>query len=117
MDKLKELEIIDTVVGQGDEVRPGDIVIIHYIGKLYKGAIFDSSYERGNPFQTPIPGKLIEGWNQGILGLKVGGKRTLNIPSELGYGSKGAGNSIPPDSDLTFEVELVEAFRSLKASF
>jgi len=117
MKKLENLEIIDTVVGHGvDEVQKGDVVIIHYVGKLMEnGKEFDNSYKRNEPFQTMIGvGQVIRGWDEGILGMRVGGKRTLNIPSDMGYGTSGAGVSIPPNADLTFEVELVAAYRPLK---
>ena len=115
--KLEKLEIINTVVGQGvDEVQDGDVVIMHYTGRLIEdGKVFDSSYTRNQPFQTMIGyGQVILGWEEGVLGMKIGGKRTLNIPSFMAYGEKGAGDSIPPNADLTFDVELVAAYRPLK---
>ena len=117
MKKLEKLEIIDTVVGQGvDEVQKGDVALMHYTGKLLEnGKEFDSSYKRNEPFQTIIGyGQVILGWEEGIPGMKVGGKRTLNIPSSMGYGASGVGVSIPPNADLTFDVELVAAYRALK---
>jgi len=109
MNKLTNLEIIDTVVGEGKEVKPGDFVSIHYSGKLMSnGQEFDSSYRRNQPFQTQIGvGQLIKGWDVGIVGMRVGGKRILNIPSDMGYGQRGAGNLIGPNEDLTFDVELL----------
>jgi len=117
MKKLEQLEIIDTLVGQGvDEVQKGDVVVMHYTGRLIEnGKEFDSSYTRNKLFQTVIGvGQVIRGWDEGVPGMKVGGKRTLNIPSSMGYGEKGAGDSIPPNADLTFDVELVLAYRPLK---
>ena len=110
MEKLKDLQVIDTVVGEGNVVKPGSIVSIHYTGRLISnGKKFDSSVDRNQPFETQIGvGRLIRGWDIGIVGMKVGGKRTLNIPSEMGYGVKGAGNVIGPNEDLTFDVELLE---------
>jgi peptidylprolyl isomerase len=109
-EKLKDLEIIDTVVGEGKEVKPGDLCSIHYRGKfLSNGKEFDSSYSQNKPFKTKIGvGRLIRGWDIGIVGMKVGGKRTLNIPSHLAYGERGAGAVIGPNEDLTFDVELLE---------
>ena len=117
MNKLEKLEVIDTVVGQSNQgVEAGDIVIMHYTGKLLEnGKQFDSSHSRNQPFQCQISvGQVIKGWDAGIIGMKIGGKRTLNIPSEMGYGSRGAGESIPPNADLTFDVELLNAFRPLR---
>jgi peptidylprolyl isomerase len=110
MDKLRSLEIIDTVVGEGNAVTPGKTCILHYSGKLLSNGVeFDSSYKRNQPFETMIGvGRLIAGWDQGIVGMKVGGKRTLNIPSEMAYGARGAGPTIGPNEDLTFDVELLE---------
>ena len=103
-----KLIVKDTKVGTGAEVKAGDTISIHYKGTLQDGKEFDSSYKRGQPFVTQIGvGMVIEGWDQGVLGMKVGGKRTLIIPPELGYGANGAGGVIPPNATLTFEVELV----------
>ena len=108
-----ELQIIDTVTGTGDTPRTGQICVMHYTGWLYKdgakGAKFDSSLDRGKPFQFKIGvGQVIGGWDQGVATMQVGGKRTLIIPSELGYGARGAGGVIPPHATLLFEVELLE---------
>ncbi len=101
------LKIQDLVVGQGEEVKNNDTISIHYRGTLEDGTQFDSSYDRGEPFQTQIGvGQVIKGWDLGILGMKVGGKRILTIPPELGYGDQQTGN-IPPNSTLIFEVELI----------
>ena len=105
----------DTVVGTGKEAIAGTMVQVNYTGWLYdpkaadtRGAKFDSSIGRG-PFSFPLgAGKVIKGWDQGVAGMKVGGKRTLVIPSELGYGQRGAGAVIPPGATLVFEVELLQ---------
>lgn len=101
------LKIEDIKAGEGSEVTGGDYITIHYHGTLEDGTVFDSSYERGAPFQTRIGvGNVIEGWDMGVPGMKVGGKRKLTIPARLAYGDRGVG-SIPPGSTLIFEVELV----------
>ncbi len=105
----------DVVVGEGEEARAGHSVQVHYTGWLYdesaadkKGAKFDSSRDRNQPFTFPLgAGRVIQGWDQGVAGMKVGGQRTLLIPARLGYGAKGAGRSIPPNASLLFEVELL----------
>lgn len=109
MDKNSALKNEDVKVGSGPEVKSGDTVVMHYKGSLTDGTNFDSSYDRGQPFTTQIGvGMVIKGWDQGIPGMKVGGRRKLFIPSELGYGTRGAPGVIPPNSDLIFEVELLE---------
>ncbi len=106
MDTSK-LTIVDSVVGTGAEAVNGKTVSVHYTGKLANGNVFDSSVSRGLPFEFPLGGGMvIEGWELGIAGMKVGGKRTLTIPPELGYGSQDMG-SIPPNSTLIFDVELL----------
>ncbi|MDO5561572.1 MAG: FKBP-type peptidyl-prolyl cis-trans isomerase [bacterium] len=103
-----ELKIEDTLVGTGAEVQSGDTIRIHYHGTLEDGTIFDSSVDRGEPFEAQIGvGMLIQGWDQGIPGMKVGGKRRLTIPPELGYGNRAIGN-IPANSTLIFDVELLD---------
>lgn len=103
-----DLKIEDTQEGTGQEVKTGDTVVIHYKGTLTDGTQFDSSYDRGEPFETQIGvGRVIKGWDLGVVGMKVGGKRTLTIPPSLGYGEQGTG-SIPPNSTLIFELELLE---------
>jgi len=103
------LIIEDTAVGTGTEVKSGDIVKIHYTGKLTDGTVFDSSVPRNQPFETPIgKGLVIQGWDEGVVGMKVGGKRKLTIPPDLGYGARGAGAAIPPNSTLIFELELLD---------
>jgi FKBP-type peptidyl-prolyl cis-trans isomerase FkpA len=108
---------IDTVIGTGDAAMPGKKVVVHYTGWFYKplaanqrGRKFDSSLDNGRPFEFLLGARqVIRGWDLGVAGMKVGGKRTLIIPSELGYGSRGAGNGeIPPDSDLIFDIELLQ---------
>jgi FKBP-type peptidyl-prolyl cis-trans isomerase len=102
-----ELVIEDLVVGDGDEAVAGKSVTVHYTGTLTDGKQFDSSVGRG-PFQFHLgAGRVIKGWDQGVAGMKVGGKRKLTIPSHLGYGAAGAGNVIPPNATLIFEVELL----------
>lgn len=111
---ITKLGIIDTVVGSGEEVTNGVVVEVHYTGWLYNhkawnlhGAQFDTSRDAGTPLQVQVGAKqVIRGWDLGLLGMKVGGKRTLLIPAYLGYSTQGSGN-IPPNTHLVFEVELV----------
>ena len=108
------LQKIDTVEGSGAEATPGTHVSVHYTGWLHnpaaadlKGQKFDSSVDRGQLFDFPLgAGHVIRGWDEGVAGMKVGGKRTLIIPSEMGYGARGAGGAIPPNATLVFDVEL-----------
>lgn len=103
-----ELTVQEISEGTGAEVKSGDSVVMHYKGTLQDGTVFDSSYDRGQPFETQIGvGAVIKGWDKGVPGMKVGGKRLLVIPAELGYGSQGYPPSIPPNATLFFEVELV----------
>ena len=106
------LKIEDTQAGTGQAPKTGDTCVMHYTGWLYengaKGAKFDSSLDRGQPFAFTIGvGQVIKGWDEGVASMKVGGKRTLIIPPELGYGARGAGRVIPPNATLLFEVELL----------
>lgn len=109
------LNITDVTVGTGDEAKAGQTVAVHYTGWLYDpkaadkhGKQFDSSRTRGTPFKFPLgAGRVIKGWDQGVAGMKVGGKRTLVIPASLGYGARGAGGVIPPNATLIFDVELM----------
>lgn len=103
----------DISVGEGMQAEGrGDTVKVHYTGWLEDGTKFDSSVDRGDPFSFPLDvGYVIKGWDEGVQGMRIGGKRKLIVPSELGYGSHGAGDVIPPNSTLIFEVELLEISR------
>ncbi|MPS49307.1 MAG: FKBP-type peptidyl-prolyl cis-trans isomerase [Methylobacillus sp.] len=114
-DNITELQKIDTLVGEGREAEAGLNVTVHYTGWLYdpskpdgKGTKFDSSVDRREPFVFYLGGgQVIRGWDEGFAGMKVGGKRTLVIPPEYGYGARGAGGVIPPNATLLFDVELL----------
>jgi FKBP-type peptidyl-prolyl cis-trans isomerase FkpA len=114
--KVMQLQKIDVKQGTGAEATAGKAVIVHYTGWLYdpaaagqKGAKFDSSRDRQNPFGFILgAGKVIRGWDEGVAGMRVGGQRTLIIPADMAYGSRGAGGVIPPDATLIFDVELLE---------
>jgi FKBP-type peptidyl-prolyl cis-trans isomerase len=102
------LKYVDQVVGAGDVAVAGTTVSVHYTGWLENGKKFDSSVDRGQPFSFPLgAGRVIKGWDEGVQGMKIGGKRKLTIPSDLGYGSRGAGGVIPPNATLIFDVELL----------
>ncbi len=103
------LQYQDLVVGDGQEAKAGDTVSVHYTGWLEDGTKFDSSVDRDQPFEFQLgAGRVIQGWDEGVAGMKVGGQRKLTIPPELGYGASGAGGVIPPNATLIFEVELLE---------
>ena len=102
------LQIEELAEGAGPEATVGKTVDVHYTGWLTDGTKFDSSLDRGRPFSFPLGGgRVIKGWDQGVAGMKVGGKRKLTIPPELGYGARGAGGVIGPNATLVFEVELL----------
>ena len=104
-----ELQIIDLLEGTGNAAVKGALITTQYTGTLEDGTVFDSSWERGKPFQCVIgTGRVIKGWDIGIMGMKVGGKRKLRVPSHLAYGERSMGAHIKPHSDLTFEIELLE---------
>lgn len=114
--EITELQKIDTQVGTGREAEAGFNVTVHYTGWLFdaaaeghKGKKFDSSLDRNQPFNFFLGGgQVIQGWDEGFAGMKIGGKRTLIIPSEMGYGARGAGGAIPPNAALIFDVELLD---------
>lgn len=111
---IQKLGVIDTLVGSGEEVRNGDLIEVHYTGWLYNnkaanlhGTKFDSSLDAGTPLTFLVGGRqVIRGWDMGVIGMKVGGKRTLMIPAYLGYSTQGSGN-IPPNTHLVFDIELL----------
>ena len=113
--KMVDLVKTDVKVGDGTEATAGKMVSVHYTGWLYDekaadkhGTKFDSSRDRGQPFQFPLGGgQVIKGWDQGVVGMKIGGQRTLVIPAEMGSGARGAGGVIPPNATLVFDVELL----------
>ena len=103
------LGYLDLVEGSGARPKTGDTVSVHYTGWFKSGAKFDSSLDRGAPFEFPVgKGRVIKGWDEGVISMKVGGKRRLIIPAHLGYGDRGAGGVIPPGATLIFEVELLD---------
>jgi peptidylprolyl isomerase len=104
-----DLVVEDVTVGDGDEARPGQEATVHYVGVSYSsGKEFDASWNRGEPFSFSLGrGQVIEGWDQGVVGMKVGGRRRLVIPPHLGYGDHGAGNAIKPGETLVFMVDLI----------
>ena len=104
----EELEIEDQITGEGDEAVPGMTVEVHYTGWLTDGEKFDSSHDRNETFKFKLgAGQVIQGWDQGVAGMKVGGARKLTIPPGMGYGAAGAGGVIPPNATLIFKVELI----------
>lgn len=109
MADVTELKVEDTLVGTGAEATAGKTVTVHYTGWLVDGTKFDSSLDAGQPYQFVLgQGMVIQGWDQGVQGMKVGGKRRLTIPSAMGYGEQGAGGVIPPNATLVFDVELLD---------
>src|SRR5262249_52929036 len=103
------LQYVDIKMGTGREAKPGDTVIVHYIGKLKNGTKFDSSLDHGRPFDFKLgAGEVIKGWDLGVAGMKEGGVRKLVIPSDLGYGPRGSGKPTPPNATLVFDVELLQ---------
>ena len=107
------LQYEDTVIGEGAQATTGQDVVVHYTGWIWQdgvqGAKFDSSRDRNDPFEFSLgAGMVIQGWDEGVAGMKVGGQRTLIIPPQLGYGARGAGGVIPPNATLKFDVELLE---------
>ena len=103
------LQIKTIVVGTGDKAEPGKTVVVHYTGWLLDGTKFDSSVDRGTPFEFPLgAGRVIKGWDEGVATLNIGGKVELIIPPDLGYGASGAGGVIPPNATLKFEVEFLD---------
>lgn len=113
---IEQLQTVDLVTGEGREARAGDQVSVHYTGWLYdesaeqqRGQRFDTSLDRGQAFSFRLgAGRVIRGWDEGVVGMREGGKRVLMLPAEYGYGAGGAGNRIPPGASLVFEVELLE---------
>ena len=102
------LQYADTVIGDGAQAKDGDTVSVHYTGWLEDNTKFDSSKDRNQAFSFKLgAGMVIKGWDEGVAGMKIGGTRKLTIPSELGYGARGAGGVIPPNASLIFEVELL----------
>ncbi len=106
------LKYIDQKLGKGAVAKAGDVVEVHYTGRLTDGKKFDSSLDRNEPFKFKLgAGMVIKGWDEGIQGMRAGGKRKLIIPPDLAYGKRGAGKVIPPDSTLVFEVELLKVIK------
>ncbi len=109
MDKITQLQIADLVEGTGRQAGRRGIVQVHYIGRLMNGTVFDDSYKSGQTITVQLGTRqVIRGWDEGIPGMRQGGKRALRIPASMGYGSQGFGSLIPPNSDLEFEVELIQ---------
>jgi peptidylprolyl isomerase len=109
-DPPTSLEIVDDVVGEGPEASAGNTVSVHYVGVAWStGSQFDASWDRMEPFRFGLGGgQVIQGWDQGVAGMRVGGRRTLTIPPHLGYGSRGAGGAIAPNETLIFIVDLLD---------
>ena len=109
-DPPDDLQIVDITIGSGPEAGPGDNVAVHYVGVAYStGEEFDASYNRGDPLEFRLgAGRVIAGWDTGVAGMKVGGRRQLTIPPHLGYGDRGAGGVIKPGETLIFVVDLID---------
>ncbi len=106
---LSGLAYEDTVEGTGKAASAGKTAVVHYTGRLTDGTVFDSSHKRGEPFEFILgAGRVIKGWDEGVGTMKVGGKRTLTVPPDLGYGARGASGVIPPNATLVFDVELLD---------
>jgi peptidylprolyl isomerase len=106
---MLELQVEDIVAGTGRECVKGALIVAHYTGWLADGTEFDSSHRRGRPFECVIgTGRVIKGWDQGLMGMRVGGKRRLSVPAHLAYGERQVGALIAPNSDLLFEIELLD---------
>lgn len=113
--EVKDLLMQEVVAGTGDEAKDGDVIKVNYKGTFLDGKEFDSSYSRNKPFEFTLGTKqVIEGWDIGVRGMKVGGKRILLIPAKMAYGDKGAGGVIPPNTPLKFEIELLEIVKNDK---
>mgnify|MGYP003451740745 CR=1 FL=1 len=109
MENVTELKKEIVVAGTGAEAKVGDVVVVHYTGMLLDGKVFDSSIPRGQPFEFRLgEGSVIAGWEEGLKGMKIGEKARLTIPSNMAYGSQGAGGVIPPDATLVFDIELLQ---------
>ncbi|GAB7128200.1 FKBP-type peptidyl-prolyl cis-trans isomerase [Silvimonas sp. JCM 19000] len=108
-EQSQDLQIVDIETGSGKEIAKGALITAHYNGFLEDGTVFDSSYTRGKPFQCVIgTGRVIKGWDQGLMGMREGGKRKLWVPAHLAYGERQIGAHIKPNSNLIFEIELIE---------
>lgn len=106
---MEEMQIEELTVGTGTEAKKGHLAVVHYTGWLTDGTKFDSSLDRDDPFSFALGGgSVIRGWDEGVVGMKIGGKRKLTIPPHMGYGARGAGGVIPPNATLVFEVELLD---------
>lgn len=106
--KVAQIHYEDLKVGEGNPVKRGDIIVVHYDGRLANGTRFDSSRDRGTPFQVKVgDGNVIRGFERGVIGMKRGGVRRVNIPPDLGYGARGAPPAIPPNAELVFDIELI----------